>query len=324
MENVLVRMEGLSKAFSVSHGLFSNAKMYVHAVDQVSLNIYKGEILGLIGESGSGKTTLARIMLGLTSANAGKVEIEGKNIVGADKKTLQAVRSKMAVVFHNPASNLNPRQTVGSSIVRPLRIRGVSAKEARARAYDALEKVKLDRSYLSAYPHQLSGGQQQRIAIARALVLQPDIMILDEPTSALDISVQAQVLNLQLDLQEELKLTYLVITHDINVIRYISDRLAVMYMGRLVEYGTTQAVLNSPLHPYTRNLKQFIPALHPKERHTDMQPSLSPELTIQSISKDACVLAGHCPYAQPRCHAQRPPMVEVSPDHCAACFLLSE
>ena len=321
MDKPIIRIRGLKKDFTLTPGMFSRKNTVVHAVDDVSLDINAGEIVGLIGESGSGKTTLARVLLGLSQATGGSAEIDGQDITRADRKILRAIRSKVAVVFQDPAANLNPRQTVESSIVRPLRISGVNAKEAHARAVEALEKVKLDKRYLSTYPHQLSGGQQQRIAIARALVLRPKIMILDEPTSALDISVQAQVLNLLLDLQEELGLTYLVITHDLNVIRYISDRIAVMYRGRLVEYGYTDEILDHPAHPYTVNLKQFVPVLDPNRRSDKHQSALASEPgAIQEVAENACVLIDSCPYATEQCRLQRPSMREVAPGHSAACL----
>lgn len=320
MGKPIIRIRSLQKNFSLASGLFSGKRTIVKAVDDVSFDICEGEIVGLIGESGSGKTTLARVLLGLSKASGGSAEIDGLDITKADAKTLRAIRSRVAVVFQDPASNLNPRQTVESSIVRPLRINGVSAKEAHARAAEALEKVKLDKRYLSSYPHQLSGGQQQRIAIARAIVLNPKIMILDEPTSALDISVQAQVLNLLLDLQQEYGLTYLVITHDMNVVRYISDKIAVMYRGRLVEYGQTDEILSHPAHPYTVNLKAFVPALNPLERSDKHSARLAGEPGALERPEAACVLVDSCPYAQERCKRERPPMREINSGHVAACF----
>ncbi len=317
----IISIRDLSKVFVSSRRLFSREKSLVKAISGFSLDIYPGEVLGLIGESGSGKTTLSRVLLNLTRAQAGSIDMEGVNLVGAKRQAVRQARSRFAVVFQDPASNLNPRQTVEHSIMRPLLIRGVPRPEARKRAGLALEKVQMADSYLEAYPHQLSGGQQQRIAIARALVLEPDIMILDEPTSALDISVQAQVLNLLLDLQEELKLTYLVITHDLNVIRYVSDRIAVMYMGRLVEVGSTQEVLDQPLHPYTDILINSVPILDPCRRQEEKsvfpgEPGQVPDC------EQACRLALRCPHVMDICMTSQPPLVEVTPGHLAECFLL--
>ena len=319
----IIRINGLNKQFVSHAGLFSRKKNVVNAVQDFSLDIREGEIVGLIGESGSGKTTLARILLCLTGANGGSITVGDTDLVKASRRQVRDIRSRFAVVFQDPASNLNPRQTVESSIMRPLIINGVSRAEARERAKEAFAKVKMDESYLSAYPHQLSGGQQQRIAIARALVMRPKIMILDEPTSALDISVQAQVLNLLLELQEELHLTYLIITHDLNVIRYVSDRIAVMYMGRLVEYGSTEDVTGHPLHPYTDILINSVPIMDPLHR-SDAKRDFPGEPGDVPKCAQACRLCLRCPRAEVRCHSACPPMVEVTPGHFAECFLLSD
>ena len=210
--NTMIELDGLKKYFSISKGLIKKNVTYVKAVDDISLTIKEGEIVGLVGESGSGKTTLARVILSLSRKTGGDIYIDGINVGKATKAEMKKLRSEIAVVFQDPASNLNPRQTVESSIMRPLIIHGISRAEAKKKAKEVLAMVKMDERYLDSYPHQLSGGQLQRIAIARALALDPKIMILDEPTSALDVSVQAQILNLLLDLQDQLHLTYLVIT----------------------------------------------------------------------------------------------------------------
>lgn len=320
MSESVIRIHNLSKVFAVSSGLFARNKAYVRALDQVELDVKAGEVVGLIGESGSGKTTLARVLLGLTGMTSGEAEINGKSIAHAKKKAMKDIRTDVAVVFQDPAANLNPRQTVEESIIRPLRLRGIGKAEARRMAEEALVKVKLDHTYLSAYPHQLSGGQQQRIAIARAIVMQPKIMILDEPTSALDISVQAQVLNLLLDLQEELHLTYLIITHDINVVRYVADKIAVMYMGRLVEYGSVDEILERPIHPYTINLEKYVPVLDPHKRSDRQKNAAADETKLSQIPDNSCVLAGSCPYATEQCRISRPEFREAAPGHMVACF----
>ncbi len=316
----VIHIEELTKTFSVGNTLLKKSKACISALDRVSLDIEEGEIVGLVGESGSGKTTLARVLLGLTPATSGIAEINGRNIVGADKTACREIRSQIAVVFQDPASNLNPRQTVEQSIIRPLLIRGESAGKARALAAEALTRVQMDPSYLGSYPHQLSGGQQQRIAIARAIVMNPRIMILDEPTSALDISVQAQVLNLLLDLQEEYHLTYLVITHDMNVIRYIADKIAVMYMGRLVEFGTAEEILENPKHPYTVNLEKYVPVLDPRLRSDKKKDAKGDEHRISELRSDACILEKNCPYATEQCRTERPEMYTVTEGHMVSCF----
>ena len=318
--STVIHTEGLNKVFSVGGNLFGKNKTLVHALDNVTLDVNEGEIVGLIGESGSGKTTLARVLLGLTPATSGRATVNGKEIVGVKRGELRAARTDVAVVFQDPASNLNPRQTVEQSIIRPLIIRGMKKDEARKLAAEALTKVKMDTNYLNSYPHQLSGGQQQRIAIARAIVMNPKIMILDEPTSALDISVQAQVLNLLLELQEEYHLTYLVITHDMNVIRYIADKIAVMYMGRLVEYGTAEEVLEHAVHPYTINLEKFVPVLDPRRRSDKKKDAHGDEHFITELRENACILANTCPYATEECRKARPELKEIAPGHTVACF----
>ncbi|NLT39292.1 MAG: ABC transporter ATP-binding protein [Clostridiales bacterium] len=321
--NAIISIRNLNKQFVLSKRLFSRKKSVVNAVHDFSMDVYEGEVVGLIGESGSGKTTLARILLGLTEADEGSIRIDGTELTNAGRKQLREIRSRCAVVFQDPAANLNPRQTVESSITRPLVITGVPRREAKRKAAEALREVQMDESYLFSYPHQLSGGQQQRIAIARALVMRPKIMILDEPTSALDISVQAQVLNLLLDLQEEYSLTYLIVTHDLSVIRYVSDRIAVMYMGRLVEYGTTEDIINNSLHPYTKILINSVPVLDPEHRNNEKAMfSGEPGETPEKLA--ACRLAQRCPYAMQQCFEGTPPMQEVTPGHFAECFLLSD
>ncbi len=316
----VIHTEELTKTFAVGSTLLKKGKTTVRALDRVSLDISEGEIVGLVGESGSGKTTLARVLLGLTPASSGIAEINGKNIVGAGTALKREIRSQIAVVFQDPASNLNPRQTVEQSIIRPLLIRGVPKEKAKELAKESMTKVQMDPNYLSSYPHQLSGGQQQRIAIARAIVMDPKIMILDEPTSALDISVQAQVLNLLLDLQEEYHLTYLVITHDMNVIRYIADKIAVMYMGRLVEFGTASEILENAMHPYTVNLEKYVPVLDPRLRSDKRKDAKGDEHRITELQENACILEKTCPYATERCRTERPQMRTVSEGHTVSCF----
>ena len=318
--NAVIHTEELTKTFAVGNSLFHKNKTTVRALDRVSLDIQEGEIVGLVGESGSGKTTLARVLLGLTPASSGVAEINGKNIVNAGKAVRKEIRSQIAVVFQDPAANLNPRQTVEQSIIRPLLIRGMPAVQARALAAEAMTKVQMDPSYLNSYPHQLSGGQQQRIAIARAIVMNPKIMILDEPTSALDISVQAQVLNLLLDLQEEYRLTYLVISHDMNVMRYIADQIAVMYMGRLVEFGPADEILEHPVHPYTINLEKYVPVLDPRYRSDKRKNAKGDEHSIMEQQDNACILRKTCPYATEQCSRERPAMRTVSEGHTVSCF----
>ena len=315
----MIKLVGLKKYFSISKGLLKTSTTYAKAVDDISLTINKGEIVGLVGESGSGKTTLARVLLNLTNKTGGTMSIDGKDLSKLRGKELKKMRSEVAVVFQDPASNLNPRQTVEASIMRPMIIHGVPKAEAKKKAGEVLDMVKMDRRYLNSYPHQLSGGQLQRIAIARALALNPKIMILDEPTSALDISVQAQILNLLLDLQETMGLTYLVITHDLNVIKYISDKIAVMYLGRLVEFGPTDEIANHARHPYTKGLLDAAPVLDPKLRGREKELLGGDPGSLIKIG-EGCRFCDRCKYVTEECKSTMPENSMVTPDHMVACF----
>lgn len=321
-KNQIIQIEHLHKHFSVDNGFFSKGKRTVKAVNDVTLTLNKGEILGLVGESGSGKTTLARLILNLTKATEGSVTIDGIDMSKASAAEIKLLRQKIAVVFQDPASNLNPRETVMSSIMRPMILHGMSKDKAKERARETLQSVKMDEHYLNSYPHQLSGGQLQRIAIARALAINPEIMILDEPTSALDVSVQAQILNLLLDLQEQHQLTYLVITHDLNVIRYISDRVAVMYLGKLVEYGPTDIMCTNPSHPYTKALMAASPILDPKLRGREKHIMKGDPGSLINLPA-GCHFNPRCSYAQDGCLQTEPEMVQLADNHWACCHLCS-
>ncbi len=315
----MILLKSLKKYFPIEKGLVKKTINYVKAVDNVNLDIHKGEILGLVGESGSGKTTIARTILNLTKITDGDVVIDGISLKQANREDIRKLRSEIAVVFQDPASNLNPRQTVESSIIRPMKIHGVPNKVAKERAKEVLDMVKMDQRYLNTYPHQLSGGQLQRISIARALALNPKIMILDEPTSALDVSVQAQILNLLLDLQKELELTYLVITHDLNVIKYISDRIAVMYLGKLVECGPTEEIVENARHPYTRGLLDAAPILDPTLRGREKEIMSGDPGSLINLQK-GCRYCERCRYATEECKLNEPQSVMIGEGHQVACF----
>lgn len=319
----VIRINHINKSFSVDNGFFSKGKRTVKAVNDVTLTINKGEIMGLAGESGSGKTTLARVILNLTHPSGGTVLLNDIDMTKASRAQKKILRSEVAVVFQDPASNLNPRETVESSIMRPMILHGISRSKAKKKALETLQSVKMDERYLYSYPHQLSGGQLQRIAIARALAIGPKIMILDEPTSALDVSVQAQILNLLLELQEKHQLTYLVITHDLNVIRYISDRVAIMYLGKLVECGPTEMMCSNPMHPYTQALMAASPILDPHLR--DRKKSImkgDPGSLIELPS--GCHFHPRCPFVTERCLKEEPKMRFVASDHQVCCHLAQE
>lgn len=317
MSEPLIQLEDLKKYFPINKG-FRSKNEYVKAVDGVTLTINKGEIVGLVGESGSGKTTLARVLLNLTEPTENHVIFNGINLSKATSKEMKKLRSEVSVVFQDPASNLNPRSTVLKSIMRPMVLHGMSKKLAKQKAVKLLELVKMDVRYLNSYPHQLSGGQLQRIAIARALVLEPEVMVLDEPTSALDISVQAQILNLLIELQERLNLTYLIITHDLNVIRYISDKIAVMYLGKLVEFGLTEEVIKNSKHPYTEGLMAASPILDPHDRDKEKHLMTGDPGSLINLPT-GCPFHPRCPYVEERCSKEIPKTIFLENEHQVSC-----
>ncbi len=286
----LLEVRGLVKEFSRSRGLFA-ARSIVRAVDGVSFAIEEGETFGLVGESGSGKTTTGRCILRLVEPTSGEVLFRGEDVLGFSRARLRHARRDMQIVFQDPYSSLNPRMRVGDIVEEPLIIHRIGAKPARrARVAELFDLVGLDPSQLARYPHQFSGGQRQRIGLARALALNPSLVIADEPVSALDVSVQAQVINLLMDLQERLKLTYLFIAHDLRLVRHVCSRVAVMYLGRIVEMGTTDALFTAPAHPYTRALLSAIPVPDPsaaRQRIVLDALSFSREVPLREVA------AGH-------------------------------
>ena len=286
----LLEVRGLVKEFSRSRGLFA-PRSVVRAVDGVSFTIDEGETFGLVGESGSGKTTTGRCILRLIEPTSGEVRFRGEDVLGYSRSRLRQARRDMQIVFQDPYSSLNPRMRVGDIVEEPLIIHRIGDKAARrARVAELFDLVGLDPSQLARYPHQFSGGQRQRIGLARALALNPSLVIADEPVSALDVSVQAQVINLLMDLQERLKLTYLFIAHDLRLVRHICSRVAVMYLGKIVEMGTTDALFAAPAHPYTRALLSAIPVPDPtaaRQRIVLDESSFSREAPLREVA------AGH-------------------------------
>jgi oligopeptide/dipeptide ABC transporter ATP-binding protein len=292
----ILEVRNIKKYFSISRGLIRKKTMTVKAVDDVSFDLYRGEVFGLVGESGSGKTTMARLVLRLTQPTDQTILFEGDDIFAAKGKTLEKIRRKMSVVFQDPAASLNPRSTIRDSLQRPLEVHGIDPKEAERRIQEVTGQVSLGTELLDRYPHQLSGGQQQRASIARALVLEPRLLVLDEPTSALDVSVQAQILNLFLDLQQKYDLTYLFITHNLSVVKYICDRIGVMYLGRIMEIADVESLYEKPLHPYTMGLLSSAPVLDPRLRNR-RKILLSGEPPSLIDPPPGCLLAPRCPYA---------------------------
>lgn len=264
MPNPIIVVKGLVKHFPIKEGVFKRAIGGVKAVDRIDFYINEGETLGLVGESGCGKTTVGRTILRLIEQTDGKILFESINLLELNKNEMRALRSKMQIVFQDPFASLNPRMTIKKTVGEPLIINGIKGTELRKRVLELLEKVGLKEEHLNRFPHEFSGGQRQRIGIARALALNPKFIVLDEPTSALDVSVQAQVLNLLKDLQKELGLTYLFISHDLSVIKHFCDRMAVMYVGKIVEMGSVKEIFKNPKHPYTEALLSAIPVADPE------------------------------------------------------------
>ena len=319
----LLEVSGLAKHFPTRGGLFHRAHGEVRAVDGVDFTIRRGETLALVGESGCGKTTTGRCVLQLERPTRGQIVFEGKDITGLSEQALRKVRRRMQVIFQDPYSSLNPRMTVGEILAEPIKVHGIISDRAKreARVRQLLEEVGLLPQHAQRYPHQLSGGQRQRVGIARALAMEPSLIVCDEPVSALDVSIQAQIINLLEDLQSRLGLTYLFIAHDLSVVRHISDRVAVMYLGKIVELADRQALYENPLHPYTRALLSAVPIPDPKLEATRERMVLRGEVPSPLNPPSGCVFHPRCPMAESRCSAEIPPLRELKPGHWAACHL---
>ena len=311
----LVEIKDLKKYFPVPH------KQVVRAVDGVSFTINRGETLGLVGESGCGKTTVGRCILRLIEPTTGEIRFDERDLLKQDRGEMRALRRRMQIIFQDPYSSLNPRMKVGSIISEPLEIHHVGdRRERKDRVAELLRVVGLDPDYASRYPHQFSGGQRQRIGIARALALNPDFIVADEPVSALDVSVQAQVVNLMQDLQEQFGLTYLFISHGLAVVKHISTRVGVMYLGKLVELAPAQEIYANPLHPYTQALLRAIPIPDPGAKRRAAQ-RLGGDVPNPIAPPGGCRFHTRCPHAVERCGAEEPELVEVSSGHFVSCFL---
>jgi oligopeptide/dipeptide ABC transporter ATP-binding protein len=316
----VLEVEGLSKHFPVRKGLLRRTVGHVYAVDDVSFSIGAGETLGLVGESGCGKTTVGRVILRLIEPTAGTIRLDGRDVTRLGKLDMRPFRREMQIIFQDPFSSLNPRKRAGDIVGEPLKVHGVLAKGARRERVAALfERVGLRRAQMDNFPHQFSGGQRQRIGVARALALNPKLIIGDEPVSALDVSIQAQVINLLMDLQRDLKLSYLFISHNLAVVEHISHRIAVMYLGRIVEYTDKTTLFTRPLHPYTEALLAAVPVPDPAIKRTklvvqgDVPSPLNPP--------PGCRFHTRCPYAEARCKVDVPLLREVEPGHHVACHL---
>jgi peptide/nickel transport system ATP-binding protein len=315
-------VDDLVKHVPVRHGLFRRTQQMLRAVDGVSFAVEPGETLGVVGESGCGKSTLARVVLRLVAADAGKVCFDGEDLFAASASRLKRLRRDLQLVFQDPYASLNPRMTMRDAIAFNLVIHGTDRASARRRADDLLHDVGLDpRQFGGRYPHEVSGGQRQRVNIARALVLDPRLVVLDEPVSALDKSVQAQVLNLLQQLKAARQLTYVLISHDLNVIEYASDRVIVLYLGKIVETGPATVIAESPRHPYTQALFRSAPSMDPSQRLG--APPLSGDPPNPLNPPSGCRFRTRCPYATAHCAEVEPPLREISSRHLAACHLYS-
>jgi oligopeptide transport system ATP-binding protein len=319
MTAALLEVKNLKKLFAVTRGL-AREKVFVRAVDGVDFTIARGETLGLVGESGCGKTTVGRLIIRLIEPTGGEILFGGENLARLDKHKLQTLRRYFQIIFQDPFASLNPRMTVSEIVGRPMEIHGLTRRSERdEKVGELLAAVGLRREQLSRYPHEFSGGQRQRIGIARALATQPQLVVADEPTSALDVSVQAQILNLMKDLQRRFGLTYLFISHNISVIRHISERVAVMYLGKIVELSEKRALFAKPAHPYTQALLAAVPSLDP--RHKPGEVILEGDVPSPVNPPSGCRFHTRCRHAMPRCRDEEPVFRQLEDGRWVACHL---
>ncbi len=317
MSQPLLKVENLKKYFSTPNGT-------LHAVDNVSFSINVGETLGVVGESGCGKSTLGRAILRLHEPTSGRVTFDGKDVIALNKSELKKIRTEMQLVFQDPFASLNPQQTVSQAIKEPLLIQKIYGKnnsgELDKKVAEMMELTGLPRRLVNTYPHELDGGLRQRVGIARALALNPKFIVCDEPVSALDVSIQAQILNLMQDLQEEMGLTYMFITHDLSVVKHLSNEIIVMYLGQIVERAASKDLFNAPTHPYTKALISAIPAPDPTHRMSRI--ILKGEITSPINPAPGCRFAKRCEYARPECFQKDPEPKEIEPGHFVSCHLV--
>lgn len=325
--DALVQVRNLVKYFPITRGgILQREVGQIKAVDGVSFEIYRGETLGLVGETGSGKTTVGRTMLRLYEPTAGQVLLDGVDLMSLTGEQLNHIRRKMAMIFQDPYASLNPRMTIGRIVGEPLTVHGVaSGREQRERVEQLLDQVGLNPNFVDRYPHEFSGGQRQRIGIARALALNPELVIADEPISSLDVSIQAQVVNLMEDLQDKLGLTYLFIAHDLSMVRHISDRIAVMYLGKIVELADRESIYHNPLHPYTQALMSAVPVPDPDVQQGRERIILQGDLPSPAHPPSGCNFHTRCPVARPeRCTMEEPQLRELRPGHWVSCHFAED
>lgn len=323
MAGNLLEVRNLKKYYSVKSGFLNKDRRSVKAVDGINLSVKQGEILGIVGESGCGKSTLGRSILRLIEPTSGEVIFEGTNICGLKKEEMRLKRREMQIVFQDPGASLNPRLTVGEIIGEPLEVFHIcEGKEKEERIYKLMDLVGINRAYINRFPHEFSGGQRQRLGIARALAVNPKLIICDEPVSALDVSIRAQVLNLIKELKDKLNLTYIFISHDLSVVHHICDRVAVMYLGRVVEIADKIQIYENPVHPYTKALLSAIPMPDPEVKRERI--ILQGDVPNPADPPSGCHFHKRCPYAKKECSETVPPFVTVEPGHQVLCWLAEE
>ncbi len=324
-KEVILKVKDLVMYFPIKRGVFQRVVGQVHAVDGISFDIKKGETLGLVGESGCGKSTTGRTILQLYRATSGEITFEGEDLIKAKGEKLRLMRRRMQMIFQDPYASLNPRMTVEDIVGEPLIVHDIArGDEIRKRVQELLDLVRLNPAYIDRYPHEFSGGQRQRIGVARALALNPDMIVCDEPISALDVSVQAQVVNLLEDLQEKLNLTYLFIAHDLSMVRHISDRVAVMYLGIFAELADRDELYSYPLHPYTNALLSAVPIPDPVIEEKRKRVILEGDVPSPINPPSGCRFRTRCPLAETMCAESRPEWREVKKRHYVACHLVRE